>query len=108
MLRMTKYPWFVAFAHVVASTWFCDTEWYWAPSTYHRSCCGDVERSHSSAYVWNPLWSDGENPDREPPMPVVSLHGPPGETPQCIVPHAVFAPLMFSMTSISPTCGQFV
>jgi hypothetical protein len=39
---------------------------------------------------------------------VNSLHGPPGATPQCSVPHTVLAPLMFSMTSISPTIGQFV
>ncbi|GAB2330579.1 hypothetical protein STREPTOSP366_57340 [Streptomyces variabilis] len=40
-------------------------------------------------------------------MPLVSLHGPPGEVPQCIVANTVFMPWVFSMMSSSPTAGQF-
>ena len=40
-------------------------------------------------------------------MPVVSLHGPPGLVPQCIVAHTVLRPWTFSRMSSSPTLGQF-
>jgi hypothetical protein len=41
------------------------------------------------------------------PNPLVSLHGPPGLTPQCSTPHTAFTPLTFSMMSNSPIDGQF-
>lgn len=40
-------------------------------------------------------------------MPVVSLQGPPGLTPQCMTPQTELIPLTFSMMSNSPMAGQF-
>ncbi|GAB2844624.1 hypothetical protein GCM10027200_51150 [Lentzea nigeriaca] len=40
-------------------------------------------------------------------MPFFSLHGPPGETPQCSTPHTRLTPLTFSMMSNSPTPETF-
>ncbi len=107
-LRMTKNPCEVALAQVVASTWFWLTWWYCWPSTYQRICWGETLRSHSIAYVWKADWQVEPGQARLPPMPDVSLHGPPGLTPQCSVPQTVLTPLTFSMMSISPTLGQFV
>ena len=45
-------------------------------------------------------------PRRPLPRPVVSLHGPPGSTPQCSVPECSDSALTSSMTSISPVDGQ--
>ncbi len=39
-------------------------------------------------------------------MPVGSLHGPPGLTPQWMVLKSELRPLMSSMMSISPDVGQ--
>ena len=41
------------------------------------------------------------------PSPVVSLHGPPGSTPQWKVPECSDRALTSSMMSISPAEGQF-
>src|ERR1700753_4017737 len=41
-------------------------------------------------------------------MPVVSLHGPPGSTPQCRVPNTELRELMSSRMSTSPLPGHAV
>ncbi len=68
---------------------------------------GLTERSHSMVYVWKPDWQVVPGHAVELPRPVVSLHGPPGLVPQCRVAHVLFRPWTFSMTSSSPTLGQF-
>src|SRR5215475_11939416 len=104
-LKIMKNPWCVALFQVVASTWLALTVKKLLPSRYQRICSGDTLRSYSIAYVWNPVWQPGQA--RWPlPMPVVSLHGPPGDTPQCSVPNSEDRPLMSSIMSISPMPGQ--
>ncbi len=57
--------------------------------------------------MWKPVWHPEQG--RSPlPMPVFSLHGPPGVVPQCSVTNSELRPLMSSMTSISPMLGQLV
>ncbi len=57
--------------------------------------------------MWKPVWQPAQA--RSPlPMPVVSLHGPPGLVPQCRVANSELRPLMSSMMSISPMLGQLV
>src|SRR5215831_11060117 len=84
-----KYGWFVALAHVVASTRVELIEKNCVPSRNQRMVSGVTLLSHSIMYVWN-------CPQQEqftlPPMPVDSLHGPPG--------------LVLSMMSSSPTPGH--
>jgi hypothetical protein len=47
------------------------------PSRYQRICSGETLRSYSIRYVWKPVWQPEQA--RSPlPMPVVSLHSPPG------------------------------
>src|SRR5207302_2809020 len=101
----TKNPCCVALAHVVASTAVELSVKNWTPSSDHLSVSGDTLRSRSSVYVWN---CPQHEQAARPPSPVVSLHGPPGLTPQCRVPNSVCTALMLSMMSISPTLGQFV
>jgi hypothetical protein len=64
-------------------------------------------RSHSNRYVWKELWQDGPGHALLAPMPLNSLHGPPGATPQWSPPHTELIPLTFSITSNSPMPGQF-
>src|SRR3954469_6594449 len=92
-LRIMKKPWCVALFQVVASTWLALIVKKLLPSRYHRSCSGDTLRSCSTAWVGKPV---GQPPQAGSPlpMPVVSLHGPPGETPQCSVPNSELRPLM--------------
>ena len=54
--------------------------------------------------MWNPSCSVALSV--VPPIPFVSLHGPPEGTPQCSVEKAVGRPLTFYMMSISPMLGQ--
>src|SRR6185369_4572165 len=105
--RMMKNPWWVALFQVVAETWLAFTEKNWLPSRYHRICSGDTLRSCSIAYVWYPVWQPEQA--RSPlPMPVVSLHSPPGFVPQWRVANSELRPLMSSMMSISPMLGQLL
>ena len=92
---------------VSAGTWSCDTLCHCWPSTYQRSWLGVTDRSHSKRYVWNADWQDAPGHSRNAAMPVLSLHGPPGLTPQCSTPQTRFMPLTFSMMSSSPMPGQF-
>src|SRR4051812_35368370 len=87
----------------------CDWETVWKswPSTYQRSCCGLMLASHSKLYVWKADWQLEPGQARLAPRPFVSLHGPPGFTPQCSTPQTELMPLTFSITSNSPTDGQF-
>jgi hypothetical protein len=57
--------------------------------------------------VWNADWHDVLGHARLVPIPLVSLHGPPGLTPQCSTPQTELIPLTFSMMSNSPMPGQF-
>src|SRR4051794_14345271 len=88
-------------------TWLCVTEWNCWPSTYQRSWLGLTLRSHSKAYVWKADWQVEPGQARLAPRPSVSLQGPPGLTPQCSTPQTELIPLTFSITSNSPTDGQF-
>src|SRR5687767_978889 len=92
---------------VVASN--CDwlTLWNCWPSTYHRSWLGLTLRSHSNRYVCIADWQEEPGHARLAPKPEVSLHGPPGLTPQCSTPQTELMPLTFSMMSNSPIDGQF-
>src|SRR5207237_2047861 len=81
--------------------------WKFTPSRNQLSVCGLAPRSHSNAYVWNAAWQVLGEQARCPTRPVVSLHGPPGDTPQWKVAHSLLIPWTFSMMSISPTLGQF-
>src|SRR5262245_57631146 len=92
--------------HVVASTWDWLTLWNCWPSTYHRNWFGLMLRSHSNRYVWKADWQVLPGQARWLPMPVNSLHGPPGATPQWSTPQTELIPLTFSMMSNSPTAGQ--
>ena len=50
----------------------------------------------------------GQQQDTRPlPSPSVSLHGPPGSTPQWKVPETSDSALTSSMMSTSPVDGQF-
>lgn len=103
-----KYPaCSVIAAQVPASSWLWETEWNCWPSTYQRSTLGETERSHSNVYVWNADWQLAPGQARLLAMPLVSLHGPPGLTPQCSTPQTELIPLTFSMMSNSPMPGQF-
>src|SRR5215207_11642322 len=93
--------------HVSAGSCPWLTLWNCWPSTYHRSWLGLTERSHSKRYVWNDDWHVVFGQARLVPMPLVSLQGPPGLTPQCRTPHTALIPLTFSMMSNSPIDGQF-
>ncbi len=97
----------MALAQVAASTWFARTVWKVFPSTEKRISSTAVDRSHSAAYVWKPPWQLVPGQTRWPPMPEVSLHGPPGLVPQCRVAQTLLMPWTFSMMSISPMPGQF-
>src|SRR3954471_2707646 len=88
-------------------TWLWVTVWNSWPSTYQRSWLGLALRSHSKAYVWKADWQLEPGQARLAPMPWVSLHGPPGVTPQCSTPQTELIPLTFSMMSTSPIDGQF-
>ncbi|GIM90367.1 hypothetical protein Ato02nite_021600 [Paractinoplanes toevensis] len=55
--------------------------------------------------MWKPVWQPPQARSPEV-MPVDSLHGPPGLTPQCRAPKTELRPLMSSMMSISPDFGQ--
>jgi hypothetical protein len=57
--------------------------------------------------VWKPDWQVEPGQARLAPMPLFSLHGPPGATPQWSTPHTESIPLTFSMMSNSPMPGQF-
>src|SRR2546423_3708874 len=99
-----KYGWLVAFAHVVASTRVELIEKNCVPSRNQRMVSGETLLSHSTVYVWNE--PQHVEHDTVPPMPLDSLHGPPGLVPQCRVPNSVATALMLSMKSSSPTLGQ--
>src|SRR4029453_19388001 len=94
------------FVQCGSPTWFWLTEWYCWPSTYQRSWLGVTLRSHSTAYVWKADWQMDPGQARLAAMPSVSLHGPPGLTPQCSTPQTELIPLTFSITSNSPMAGQ--
>src|SRR3954454_13323747 len=94
------------FVQYGSPTWFCDTVWNCWSSPYQRSWVGGALRSHSNRYVWNADWQDAPGQVRLAPMPLFSLHGPPGATPQCSTPQTLLMPLTFSMMSNSPMPGQ--
>src|SRR2546421_5013226 len=108
MFRMMKNPWLVAASQaagsMLAPRWVRHT---WRPSTYQVADWSAADQS--SVYRWKPLVHDvGLQPLGPPlPTPLFSLHGPPGAVPQCCVCQVRLAPLTLSMTSNSPTPGQF-
>src|SRR5262245_31703609 len=79
----------------------------WTPSRYQRICSGETLRSSSIAYVWKAVWQP-PHACSPLPIPVVSLHSPPGLVPQWSVANSELRPLMSSMMSISPIDGQLV
>src|SRR4030095_13866639 len=106
-LRIRKKPWWVALFQVVAETWVALTVKKLVPSRYQRICSGETLRSYSIRYVGKPVWQPEQA--RSPlPMPVVSLHSPPGLVPQWSVANSELRPLMSSRMSISPMLGQLV
>src|SRR5262245_66648337 len=94
--------------HVAAGSWAWLMVWNCWPATDHRNCWVEVlVLSHSKRYVWKADWQVEPGQARLVPMPLVSLQGPPGLTPQWSTPHTLLMPLTFSMMSNSPMLGQF-
>src|SRR6266567_193170 len=106
--RITKKPWSTAACQVASGTWFSLTVNRRLPSSRNRNCSAEVfVRSTITEYVWKLVWHPLQAP-RPLPMPVVSLHGPPGSAPQWKVLESSDSALTSSMMSSSPMLGQFV